>query len=97
MSTEALNILTTIKSKKLWSKFTEEMLEKIVQRCLTRKDREEFGSEWTKERAKSMLASAAPEESDDEDAGIDMNRTILEEITKGSLEGKKDFVVTFLK
>ena len=49
MSTEALNILTTIKSKKLWSKFTEEMLEKIVQRCLTRKDREEFGSEWAKE------------------------------------------------
>ena len=27
MSTEALNILRTIKGKKLWSKFTDEMLE----------------------------------------------------------------------
>ena len=36
MTTEALNILRTIKSKKLWAKFTEEMFEKIVQRCLLR-------------------------------------------------------------
>ena len=90
MSTEALNILRTIKNKKLWTKFTEEMLEKIVQRCLTKRDGNEFASEWAKERAKSMMTNAAPESSDDDDAGIDMNRTILDEITK-------DFLVTFLK
>ena len=54
MTTEALNILRTIRSKKLWHKFTEEMLEKIVQRCLLRRDASEFGTEWAKERAKSM-------------------------------------------
>ena len=45
-----------------------------------------------------MLANEAAEESEDEDGtGIDMNKTITEEITKGSLEEKKDFLVNFLK
>ena len=98
MSTEALNILRTIKGKKLWPKFSEEHLEKIVSRCLMRRDSNEFVQDWAKERAKSMLANEAAEESEDEDGtGIDMNKTITEEITKGSLEEKKDFLVNFLK
>ena len=98
MTTEALNILRTIKSKKLWQKFTEEMLEKIVQRCLLRRDGAEFGTEWAKERARSMMATEIPEASDeDDDMGIDLNRTIADEISKGSLEAKKDFLVRFLK
>ena len=73
MTTEALNILRTIRNKKLWPKFTEEMLEKIVQRCLLKRDGGEFGTEWAKERARSMMASEVPERSDDEDMGIDLN------------------------
>ena len=42
MSTEALNILRTIKGKKLWPKFSEEHLEKIVSRCLMRRDSNEL-------------------------------------------------------
>ena len=57
MSTEALNILRTIKGKKLWPKFSEEHLEKIVSRCLMRRDSNEFVQDWAKERAKSMIAN----------------------------------------
>ena len=56
MSTEALNILRTIKGKKLWPKFSEEHLEKIIARCLVRRDSNEFVQDWAKERAKSILA-----------------------------------------
>ena len=98
MSTEALNILRTIKGKKLWPKFSEEHLEKIISRCLMRRDSNEFVQDWAKERAKSMLANEATEDTDDEDGtGIDMNKTITEEVTKGSLEEKKDFLVLFMK
>ena len=98
MSTEALNILRTIKGKRLWPKFSEEHLEKIISRCLMRRDGNEFVQDWAKERAKSMLANEATEETEDEDGtGIDMNKTITEEVTKGSLEEKKDFLVLFLK
>ena len=75
MTTEALNILRTIRSKKLWAKFTEEILEKIVQRRLLKRDGSEFGTEWAKERAKSMMASEKPEESDDEDYGASNSET----------------------
>ena len=45
-----------------------------------------------------MLADEAIEDTDDEDGtGIDMNKTITEEVTKGSLEEKKDFLVLFMK
>ena len=77
MSTEALNILRTIKSKNLWSKFTEEHLDKIISRCLLKRDHNEFVNEWAKKRAKAMFASEEGEETDDEDGtGIDMNKTI---------------------
>ena len=63
-----------------------------------RRDSNEFVQDWAKERAKSMIANEAKEESEDEDGtGIDMNKTIDEEVNKGSLEEKKDFLVNFLK
>ena len=63
-----------------------------------RRDSNEFVQDWAKERAKSILANEANEETDEEDGtGIDMDKTIIEEVTKGSLEEKKDFLVLFLK
>ena len=79
MCTEALNILRTIKGKKLWPKFSEEHLEKIISRCLLRRDNNEFVTDWAKERAKSILAIEPEEDTDEEDDnGIDMDKTISE-------------------
>ena len=72
-------------------------MEKIVKKCLLRRDSEEFGAEWAKERAKSMIGGEESDEYDEEDGGIDLNRTIAEETLKGSLEEKKNFLIKFLK
>ena len=70
----------------------------IISRCLLKRDHNEFVNEWAKKRAKAMFASEGGEETDDEDGtGIDMNKTISEEIKKGSLDEKKEFLVEFLK
>ena len=98
MSTEALNIIRTVKARNLWEKFNDTHLDKITRLCLLRRDASEFENEWAKKRSKAMFATEAAELDEDEDGtGIDMDKTINEEITKGTLDEKKTFLVEFLR
>merc|ERR1712030_113753 len=98
MSTEALNIIRTVKSRGLWEKFSDVHLDKVVKLCLLRRDASEFENEWAKRRSKAIFDSEAAELSDDEEGiGIDMDKTINDEITKGSLDERKTFLIEFLR
>merc|ERR1711936_527113 len=98
MSTEALNIIRTVKSRGLWEKFSDVHLDKVVKLCLLRRDASEFENEWAKRRSKAIFDSEAAELSDDEEGiGIDMDETINDEITKGSLDERKTFLIEFLR
>ena len=98
MTTEALNIIRTVKARNLWEKFNDTHLDKITRLCLLRRDASEFENEWAKKRSKAMFATEAAELDEDEDGtGIDMDKTINEEITKGTLDEKKTFMVEFLR
>ena len=79
-------------------KFNDTHLDKITRLCLLRRDASEFENEWAKKRSKAMFATEAAELDEDEDGtGIDMDKTINEEITKGTLDEKKTFLVEFLR
>ena len=98
MSTEALNIIRTVQARNLWEKFNDTHLDKIIRLCLLKRDASEFENEWAKKRSKAMFATEATELDEDEDGtGIDMDKTINEEITKGTLDEKKTFLVEFLR
>ena len=98
MITEGLNVLRTIKSKKLWQKFNELHLEKIISKCLLKTDTNEFAREWSKLKAINMMVSHESDESEeDPEKLIDMDGTITEESKLGSLESKKDFLIRVLK
>ena len=98
MSTEALNIIRTVKNRNLWEKFNDTHLDKIIRLCLLRRDANEFENEWAKKRSKAMFETKAAELNEDEDGtGIDMDKTINDEITKGSLDERKTFLVEFLR
>ena len=97
--TEAMNVVRTVKARSLWVKFNETHLDKTIKICLLRRDANEFENEWAKKRSKAMFASEAASlvEDDDEESGIDMDKTINEEITKGTLDEKKTFLVEFMR
>ena len=98
MSTEALNIIRTVKNRNLWEKFNDTHLDKVIRLCLLRRDANEFENEWAKRRSKAMFETEAAEPNEDEDGtGIDMDKTINDEITKGSLDERKTFLVEFLR
>ena len=42
MSTEALNIIRTVKARNLWEKFNDTHLDKIIRLCLLKRDANEF-------------------------------------------------------
>ena len=44
-----------------------------------------------------MAEKSEDSDEDEEDLGIDLNKTIAEEISKGSIDSKKDFLVKFLR
>ena len=98
MSTEALNIIRTVKNRNLWEKFNDTHLDKIIRLCLLKRDANEFENEWAKKRSKAMFETEAAELNEDENGtGIDMDKTINDEITKGSLDERKTFLVEFLR
>merc|ERR1711888_71872 len=98
MSTEALNIIRTVKSKNLWEKFNDTHLDKVIRLCLLRRDANEFENEWAKRRSKAMFDAEAIESGEDADGtGIDMDKTINDEINKGSLDERKTFLVEFMR
>ena len=98
MSTEALNIIRTVKSRNLWEKFSDVHLDKVIKLCLLKRDANEFENEWAKRRSKAMFETEAAELSEDEEGtGIDMDKTISDEITKGSLDERKTFLIEFLR
>merc|ERR1711888_126784 len=98
MSNEALNIIRTVKSKNVWEKFNDTHLDKVNRLCLLRRDTNEFENEWAKKRSKAMFETEAEELAEDEDGtGIDMDKTINDEITKGSLDERTTFLVEFLR
>merc|ERR1711888_559091 len=91
-------IFRTVKSRGLWEKFNDVHLDKVVKLCLLRRDASEFENEWAKRRSKAIFDSEAAEPSDDEEGiGIDMDKTINDEITKGSLDERKNFLIEFLR
>ena len=95
MSTEALNIIRTVKNKNLWEKFNDTHLDKVIRLCLLRRDANEFENEWAKRRSKAMFDTEAIESNEDVDGtGIDMDKTIND---KGSLDERKTFLVEFLR
>merc|ERR1712082_510334 len=55
MSTEALNIIRTVKNRNLWDKFNDTHLDKVIKLCLLRRDANEFENEWAKRRSKTMF------------------------------------------
>ena len=86
------------KSKNIYNKIAEEHIEKILVYCLMRRDYNEFAVEWAKaKRDHSMLENSLLEESEDKDKGLDFEKTISEEVLKGSLEKKRNFSVKFLQ
>ena len=98
MSTEALNIIRTDKSKNLWEKFNDTHLDKVIKLCLLRRDANEFENEWAKRRSKAMFDAEAIESGEEEDGtGFDMDKTINDEINKGSLDERKTFLVEFMR
>merc|ERR1712030_79558 len=98
MSTEALNIIRTVKNRNLWEKFNDTHLDKVIRLCLLKRDANEFENEWAKKRSKAMFETEAAELDEDEDGtGIDMDKTINDEITKGSLDERKTFLIEFLR
>ena len=53
---------------------------------------------WSKVKTDySMTESSILGESDDSDEGIDFEKTITEEVLRGSLEKKRTFLVKFLR
>ena len=66
MITEGLNVLRTIKSKKLGQKFNELHLEKIISKCLLKTDANEFAREWSKLKAINMMVSHESVESEED-------------------------------
>merc|ERR1711895_332917 len=98
MSTEALNIIRTVKSRNLWEKFNDVHLDKVIKLCLLRRDPNEFENEWAKRRSKAMFDTEAIESGEEEDGtGFDMDKTINDEINKGSLDERKTFLVEFMR
>ena len=62
-----------------------------------RQDYHEFEIEWSKVKTDySMSENSILGESDDSDEGMDFEKTISEEVLKGSLEKKRTFLVKFL-
>merc|ERR1711888_160526 len=98
MSTEALSIIRTVKSKNLWEKFNDTHLDKVIKLCLLRRDANKFENEWAKRRSKAMFDAEAIVSGEEEDgAGFDMDKTINDEINKGSLDERKTFLVEFMR
>ena len=84
-----------MKTKKLEKNVTDIQLEMIMTRCLLKSDQQEYFRDWAKERGTSILSSTFLE-AEDEDAPLDFDKTISDEIDYGTMEVKREFLTRFL-
>ena len=91
----ALNGMKILKTKKLEKNVTDIQLEMRMTRCLLKSDQQEYFRDWAKERGTSILSSTFLE-AEDEDAPLDFDKTISDEIDYGTMEVKREFLNRFL-
>ena len=95
--TDVMNIIRLCHAKGIHTKISEEHIEKILVYCLLRRDYLEFEIEWSKMKTDIGNTEAAIfGEDDDSEDDVDFEKTITEEVMKGSLEKKRSFMVKFL-
>ena len=88
--TDVMNIIRLCRGKGIYSKISEEHIEKILVYCLLQRDYLEFEIEWSKLKTDFGTTEASIlGEDDDSEEDVDFEKTISEEVMKGSLEKKE--------
>ena len=81
---EVWNIIRICKKRDLWGRIGEEHCDRIVSATLLKRDENEFEIEWSKVKVMEMLRSNAGSiDLDEEDSGIDFDKTITDEVGNG--------------
>ena len=94
--TSALNGLKILENKRIEKNITDIQMETSLTQCLLPSDQGEFFKEWANEKSTSLLSSTVLESGDEDEAPINFNKTIAEEVDAGAMETKREFLTKFL-
>ena len=71
-------------------------MEMILTQCLLPSDQAEYFKDWAKEKSNTVLSSTLLEPGDEDEAPVNFNKTISDEVDARAMEVKREFLARFL-
>ena len=71
-------------------------MEMILTQCLLPSDQAEYFKDWAKEKSNTVLSSTLLEPGDEDEAPVNFNKTISDEVDAGAMEVKRESLARFL-